>query len=1160
MTGVYDLTLLILAFIVTVSASYMLFKVVHHLALQHEQPATYWLLGGALALGAAHWAAHFIFLLAYRLPIPIGHNLLMSLGAMLLAVLVLLLLIQAALRATAMWPAAALAGAGFCAMCYAGFAAMQITPSITYLPWLVVASILLYGLAAALLLGLARYLRRGQGNWKKLAAALAVAPVFMFAQTLAIKSAVLTPNAYSSAQSSQANEVWMAVSILDPELFRDMTEEVTAAWSNSMAAAVAACAFLLLGATMLVLVFDAKLAARTFRLAESKKRLREALSELESILKNASLGICTAVLTANGRRVIGRTNRAMERMLGYRPGELNGQDSSIIYASDADYRAVSNVYFGVVRAGNTYFGEHLLRHRDGSSLLVAMSGSAIDAEDMSRGAIWLLADVTERKRLETELRAAKEQAESATHAKSEFLANMSHEIRTPMNAVIGLSQLLLDTQLDPGQREYLRKILGASKALLGILNDILDYSKIEAGRLELEEADFQFDAILDSVANLFGARADEKGIELFFEVKPEIPLILRGDPLRLGIVLNNLVGNAVKFTERGEVHVKLELIERTAASVKLRISVRDTGIGLTPIQIDRLFQPFTQADGSITRKFGGTGLGLTISKRIVELMGGEIGVDSVAGQGATFHFSVAFAIGEAVGHPPTTLGLPSMRVLVVDDQETSRLILRQVLESWRFDVDEAASGQAALLAIADAVASDRPYELILLDWQMPGMDGLEVAAQIQEDVLDGAIAAPPIVIMATAFGREKLLELAQGVHLDAVLTKPVIASHLFDTIIRLHGALASPSVGSEEALGAGLWRKAQPIHGARVLLAEDNAVNQQVAREFLEKAGLYVDIASNGREAVDSVGRQHYDIVLMDLHMPEVDGFEATRQIRAAGYADLPIVAMTAAAMKQDRDASLAAGMNDHVAKPIDPDALVGVLLRWIVPGERMAPAAPVVPVVPVVPLAVLPISGTSESVLPGFDVDGLVGRLGGSLAEVPRVLAIFAEEFSDFAPQLAAVLAAEDFAAARRLVHDIKGAAGNVGAVAVQAAALVLEKELAANRASSQGNLFAALAAALAEALAAIASLGANAEQTMALIPYDAERVADILRQLGQQLAAYEVASEEAVAELRAQLNGRIPPALLEALVHQLERFDYPSAQASLREIAIQLNAAPKV
>ena len=534
-------------------------------------------------------------------------------------------------------------------------------------------------------------------------------------------------------------------------------------------------------------------------------------------------------------------------------------------------------------------------------------------------------------REQEEARRARDEAQKAARVKAEFLANMSHEIRTPMNAIIGLTHLALKTNLDPRQRDYLRKVESSGQHLLGIIDDILDFSKVEAGKLAVEEADFELDKVMANVANLVADKAAAKGLELIFDIAPEVPTWLRGDSLRLGQVLVNLANNAVKFTERGEVGIEVRVRERSAGGMLLHFAVHDTGIGLSTAQVAGLFQSFAQADASTTRKFGGTGLGLAISRKLALLMGGNIGVSSKPGKGSTFWFTAQVGEARAPARPAVALGtMNGRRALVVDDNDNAREVMCDMLVALGFEVREASSGEEAVEMVRQAAAVGKPFDILYLDWRMPVMDGVETARQIA----GLGLASGPAVIMVTAYSREDVRREAELVGVKDVLVKPVTAALLqgatAGALATAHACDPSPGAAGEAAEPV----RPTPLQGARVLLVEDNEINQIVAAAILAESEVVVDVAENGEVAVRMVQDSRYDLVLMDMQMPVMDGLAATRAIRRLpGFETLPIVAMTASAMEADRRRCMDAGMNGYVTKPIEPDELHEALATFMRPA-----------------------------------------------------------------------------------------------------------------------------------------------------------------------------------------------------------------------------------
>ncbi|MGV8057629.1 MAG: response regulator [Smithellaceae bacterium] len=757
-----------------------------------------------------------------------------------------------------------------------------------------------------------------------------------------------------------------------------------------------------------------------------------------------------------------------------------------------------------------------------------------------------------------DLEEARQSADSAAKAKADFLANMSHEIRTPMNAIIGFSNLVLKTNMDRKQRDYIQKIHQSGQHLLGIINDILDFSKIEAGKLAVEHTEFELERVLDNVSNLISEKTSSKGLELVFHTEKGTPNYLVGDPLRLGQILVNYANNAVKFTEQGEIVVSVKAVEETDDDGLFRFAVRDTGIGLTEEQIGKLFQSFQQADTSTSRKYGGTGLGLAISKKLATLMGGDVGVESEYGKGSTFWFTAR--LGKGVAKARKFVPDPDLRgrrILVVDDNDMHRIVFGEMLTGMTFSVNDVSSGRSAIEEVRLATDAGKPYDIVLLDWRMPGMDGIETAKAIRKLPLNPL----PHMVMVTAYGREEILKEAALAGLEDVLIKPVSASTMFDTLVHVLGGKRDEQ-DDDHQQAAPLIENLKTIKGASILLVEDNEFNQQIACELLTDAGFKVDVAENGRQSIEMLDKGAYDIVLMDMQMPVMDGTTATREIRQdRRFKDLPIVAMTANVMEADIEKCREAGMWDHIGKPIDPDELFSKLLKWVKPHQheevQETTATPVKEAERAEPQ---PAKQYDLPVIPGLDTSLGLKRVMGKKTFYIEMLKKYIENQDDAPVKIRQSLDADDPGTAERLAHTIKGVSGNIGATELQEMAAQVEKAI---KDGNSRETVDALMVPLAEAHTALISglkkvfpvQDRRTESGGPASPADQEKAIDLFIKLGKLLADDDSESVDLLDEEGNLIGSLLGAAQFNAIEKAVKDYDFEKALLLLKAQAEKIN-----
>ena len=767
----------------------------------------------------------------------------------------------------------------------------------------------------------------------------------------------------------------------------------------------------------------------------AEKTLAESEARFRTLFDQTAVGVCVTDLD---RRLI-ETNAAYQEITGYSGKELVGMSTLDLTHPDDRERDVGLGERSMNGGRDNYHRDkRYVRKNDEIVWANAASSLVRDDQGEPRFIMGVVEDVTDRKKSQAELEEAKEAAEAANRAKSDFLANMSHEIRTPMNGVIGMSELLMDTDLDDEQREYVGTVRSSGETLLTLINDVLDFSKIEAEKVELEDIILDLRTSVEDTAVLLAERAQSKGLEIASLVDYDVPAVLRGDPGRLRQILTNLLGNAIKFTEEGEVLLKAELYDETEEEATVRFEIRDTGIGITPEQQEHLFESFAQADSSTTRRYGGTGLGLAISERLVGLMDGEIRVESEPGAGSTFGFTARFGKlpSDSPSRPRPRADLRGLKALIVDDNATNRAVLRHQVTPWGMTIDDARSGSDALVMLRSAVEDGEPYDLALLDMQMPAMDGLQLASSIKED----PNISQARLVLVTSMGQRGDGEEARRAGIEAYLTKPVRQTQLYEMLSIVMGSeetTAESDTDGHPLITTHTLKEDEARTRARLLLAEDNEVNQKVAVLTLEKLGYRVDVADDGEEALEAVSRTDYAAIVMDVQMPNMDGYEATAGIRrrekeAGGH--IPIIAMTANALQGDREKALEAGMDDYIAKPVKAGEIGEILQRWVsveedsgndaeVEGPDGAKDVSVNGGGAAVPNALDP---TTLENLADLEEDGeqsLMAELAGMFLEGTQSCLVTLREAVD----------GNDAKSVREAAHTLKGSSGSIGATRMQ-------------------------------------------------------------------------------------------------------------------------------
>jgi two-component system sensor histidine kinase/response regulator len=977
--------LVVLSFVMAICASYVALDLAGRTTAARRGQRTWWLAGGAISMGLGIFSMHYIGMLAFRLPVPVRYDLsvvVLSLAAAIVASLVGLFIVsRSQLTGLMLASGGVVMGAGIAAMHYVAMAGMRLEATAHWNVTLVVVSVVIAAVVSAVALWLSFRLRtevRGLAPLKLASAAV---------MGVAIASMHYTG--------------MMAASFVPAPAPADY--DLAVGVSSVGIAGVVMVTFVVFGLALVTSFLDRHLAVRARELEASEERYR-------MLFSRSLAGVFQCF--PDGR--ILDCNDAFAHIYGFASREdclLVNMSSHV--AGEETARALG----GILQRERRVSGFELpIRRHDGSAGWVMISANWLDRTSDRDGMIeGTVIDISDQKRVQTALAKAMSAAEEASRTKSEFLANMSHEIRTPMNGIIGMTELALDTDLTAEQRGYLETVAVSAESLMALLDDILDFSKIDAGKVALDAVDFDLGRLLDELLLLMAGRAHQKDLELACDIAPAVPTVLGGDPTRLRQILTNLLSNAVKFTEAGEVVLRVTIDHETPQQIHLHFTVTDTGIGIAADKQATIFDAFTQADASTTRRFGGTGLGLAIASRLVELMDGRIWVDSMPDKGSTFHVLLPFQRREAalVDHAPAVdADLAGIRVLVVDDNATNRWILRDMLTHWGMEPTVVDDGPAALVAIDEAHDAGTPFALVLMDYQMPVMNGLDVAGRIRQR----AEGTAPIMLMLSSVGPGAEAARAASMGVTASLTKPVRQSVLKATIMAALGSSAPHA-----PLAPTTPRRSAPGRRLRVLLAEDNLVNQRLFTAVLQKQGHVLTVVDNGRAAVDAVAREPYDVVLMDLQMPVMGGLEATDLIRRAeaGTArHIPIEALTAHALRGDRERCLDAGMDNYLSKPVQGPSLLAML------QEVTAGAS----------------ADTDLPTIAAIDPDDVLARVDGDRELLAELAQIFREQARELMAGLEAAVEAGDGRRVEHLAHTLRGSVANFGAAEAARIAQVLE------------------------------------------------------------------------------------------------------------------------